>query len=180
MKRGDSITKIFLNSCVVATLAIVISGCASTPRVSYSGPPLPETQIARITVETKERTFWQKLNGTRPATPYMTHVDQKALGSFWGARGDSFKVVDVLPGDHSIKIVLRMPGGGLIGEAVQSSQQKSTNYVAAGYGKIINFTAQAGKKYTIKYIERRLPLVCWIVDDTTGQVVGDAKPPDAE
>jgi len=37
--------------------------------------------------------------------------------------------------------------------------------------------ALAGHKYTLKYVEKRLPLVCWIEDSATGEVVSDAKPP---
>ena len=167
---------------MVATLASVLAGCATTPRQSYRGAPLPVNQIARITMEEKKLTFWQKMNTPQYQINNLvaTHVDQQKLGSFWGSRGEHFRVVDVTPGEHTITVLLSGSAPSLLAAGIQSSVENKSGYVASGYGKILKFNAQAGHSYIVKYVEKRLPLIAWIEDAATGATVGGEKPAPAK
>lgn len=155
---------------IVVAVAFLLAGCASTPRRIYSGEPLPDNQIVRISVEVKETSFL----GRNPDQIYITHVDQQPLGSFWSG-GSMNKIIDLIPGERSITVGLIGSGGAL---AVYLQTREA--HQASGYGKVFKLNAQAGHKYIVKYIEKRLPLICWIEDEATGEVVSGEKPSEAK
>ncbi len=159
---------------IVAGLLALVTGCATTPWQSYSGTSLPDSQVARIAAETKSQTFWQKLIERQPVPLQITHVDGLPLGSFWGVRGNTFQVVDVLPGEHSVSAVLGEP------PLISASEDKRQAYRQSGFGQTLKVNAKTGHKYIIKFIDKRLPLVCWMENEATGEVVSDVKPPAAK
>ncbi len=163
---------------MVAALASVLTGCATTPRQGYSGAPLPENQIARITMEEKQLTFWQKMNTPQYQINNLvaTHVDQQKLGSFWGWRGEHFRVVDVTPGEHTITVLLSGNAPSLLAAGIQSNIENKPGHIASGYGKVLGFKALAGHAYIVKYVEKRLPLITWMEDVATGETVSGEKP----
>jgi hypothetical protein len=163
---------------MVTATALSLLGCASTPKMSYTGEPLPDNQIARISVEVKERSWEDALLAKRPNQIFITHVDQQPLGSFWSVDGSAHKVVDLLPGERSIAVAsISSDGrGGALIAALDVAAQLSDEHQASGYGKVLKLNAQAGHKYIVKYIEKRLPLICWVEDEATGEVISGDKP----
>jgi hypothetical protein len=104
MPKQSHRTAFIYKFLMVAALAFLLAGCASTPKMSYTGEPLPDNQIARISVEVKERSWEDALLAKRPNQIFITHVDQQPLGSFWSVDGSAHKVVDLLPGERSIAV----------------------------------------------------------------------------
>ena len=182
MSNHSQIKAFAYKGAMVAALTSLLSGCATTPRQSYVGDPLPVDQIARITMEEKKLTFWQKMNTPQYQINSLvaTHVDQQKLGSFWGARGEHFRVVDVTPGEHTITVLLSGNAPSLLAAGIQSSVENKPGHVASGYGMILKFNAQAGHHYIVKYVEKRLPLIAWIEDAATGETAGGEKPDPAK
>lgn len=178
MSKHSHITATVYRGVMAMALTVLLSGCATTPRQSYIGAPLPVNQIARITMEEKQLTFWQKMNTPQYQLNNLvaTHVDQQKLGSFWGARGEHFRVVDVTPGEHTITVLLSGNAPSLLAAGIQSSIENKPGHVASGYGVILKFNAQAGHNYIVKYVEKRLPLIAWMEDVATGATVGGEKP----
>jgi hypothetical protein len=165
---------------LVGLLAFLIAGCATptNPKKSYNGTTLPEEQITRIAVEVKERSLGDALLLKKRSRIYITHVDDQPLGDrwSWSAGGSMFKsVVDLLPGEHSITVAFTIEGGS----ALEVYSQTTAAHQAA-VGKVLKLNAQAGRKYIVRYIENRLPLICWVEDEATGDVVSGDKPPEAK
>jgi len=65
MNKSGIRTVLVQDSCLFALTALLVTGCVSTPRQSYTGDPLPDSQIARLSVEPKKQSFWQTMN-SRP------------------------------------------------------------------------------------------------------------------
>jgi len=175
----------FTNALMVAAMAFVLVGCASAPRKTYTGEPLLENQIARISVEVKKSSFF---DSKWPARIYITHVDQQPLGGAWSG-GLLNEVADILPGDRSIAVISidQNSSTGVLGalptvliQTADVANKTSKDYQSSGYGKVLKLNAKAGHKYIVKYIAFRLPLICWVEDETTGEVVSGEKPPEPQ
>ncbi len=177
--------KAFANALMFAVMAFFLAACAAepTPRKFDAGEPLPDNQIARISVEVKER------NGRQPDI-YITHIDHQPLGGAWSG-GLLNKVIDLQPGDRFISMAWTSLGGanpsplGALGSVivatVELDRQTREARLKSGYGKELELSAQAGHNYIVRCYEKRLPLNCWIEDEATGGIVsGDKRPPLSE
>ena len=122
---------------------LLFAGCAT--KQAYEGSKLPRESVATI----------KPTAGIIDAA-WILQVDGKERGFFE-------EIVEVLPGEHTIKIQVTSGFGGIF----------SPQFVG---NKTLSFRASAGHTYKADGTIKKGDTFAWIVDDTTNEVVAGERP----
>jgi len=150
---------------------MILSGCG-VGRYAYDGPPLPSDEVAVI------KLGWVAFYGFGAVVNDIKLVDSSPIRKM-DPLANEMTDLEVLPGKHRIfairyhkscgSVDLPLPGGDY---PLWSSCSKYL--VKSGW---VNFTAQAGSVYDLESDVVEGQVYFWIVDEETGKVVSEEKPP---
>lgn len=175
MKRTNEGT-----TCLVAALVVGVSlltGCATVPTRLYTGPELPDYQVAKISAEQRE------------VKVAFTHITE--MGKIVSVDGQKMKgvmitkAICVLPGRH--EIVAQVHGasaGSSLGALPAGIIAASTENKIKKWNTPLIFNAEAGKSYMIRFDGvndpdnpgKTLMYVYWVEEAQTGKYVCGWRP----
>lgn len=169
-------------SFVSIVFLVIVSGCQSTTTVhAYDGEPLLKEQIARITWEEREETFWHKVTSSYPCFIVVIEVDGKHFRDYVEGCIHVPEEVFVLPGYHTFGTKFGGSGAmqsGLIPALIIKSIEEKK------YGPLgceLEFDVEAGHEYIIRFKEEEKPwkgivsVAYWVEDVGTGEVITSMK-----
>ena len=159
---------ICLNVASLFFAIYLLTGCATTPLQVYSGPKLPDTQVAKITAGQRE---------IKVAFRRLTEISKIVSVDGEERKGITItRAIYVLPGRHEIVAQVHGsaagPSLGALGDALIAAHSESE---IRKMNAPMVFNAEAGKEYIIRFDEigtpKNLKYVYWVEDARTGKYV---------
>ena len=158
----------FIITILFASMSL-LTGCATTPTQVYSGPKLPDTQVAKVTAGQREiKVAFRRLTEISKIIS-VDGQEMKGLGIT--------RAIYVLPGRHEIVAQAHGsaagPSLGALGDAIIAAHSEN-GLRKMNTPMIIN--AEAGKEYVIRFDDIGTPkvpkYVYWVEEAQTGKYVG--------
>lgn len=160
---------ICLNVASLFFAIYLLTGCTTTPLQVYSGPKLPDTQVAKVTAGQREiKVAFRRLTEISKIIS-VDGQEMKGLGIT--------RAIYVLPGRHEIVAQAHGsaagPSLGALGDAIIAAHSEN-GLRKMNTPMIIN--AEAGKEYVIRFDDIGTPkvpkYVYWVEEAQTGKYVG--------
>jgi len=129
---------------LMITAGCFLAGCATAPTRLYTGPELPETQVAKICIDQ---------NTPPPAFSKRTSDIAKIL-TVDGVEMKGFTItraVEVLPGRHEILARIHGQGPDAFGALGAGLAAAAMDNAVKKWDAPLKFTAEAGKTYMIRF-----------------------------
>jgi hypothetical protein len=166
----------------------MFTGCqrqVTTKVHMYEGPQLLDDQVAKLTCENREQTFWEVLFTFYPSSIHIKTVDGKDYEDFGEGTVIPLEVF-VLPGPHTFGIKFSGPRSLQAGAIPALIAHSAYELKYGPLGTELEFDTKAGHEYSIRFKEKMeqwkgiTSVAYWVEDVNTGEIVAGEKPPELE
>lgn len=171
-------------SLICCCCLMILSGCGPSFYTvhAYDGDHLSENKLAKIIMEKRDRTGWDKLFSAHPSSISMAAFDNKNPEDY--EEGYVFlEELMVLPGTHTYGITFKGPHATQAGiiPALIAAGMEGMKY--GPLGTELTFESDAGHEYIIRFKEEIefwkgvVSVSYWVEDVNSGEVVVGERPP---